>query len=449
MFLVPQLFQHLNRCLESGMRSERALSLSFPYGVVKAQVDESQLQRGVVEFRRLLAVMPGGTVIDHRAPAERGDVEAGSGEQDSNADLPARPIGSLLDGKESVRFWLALPGWGSDGVNLSSDAHASSPARYRREEREVSDPFTGERRRAPLLTLRAQLLVEDQIRPGYERMPLLQVRRAANRQAGYQVDPRYVPPCMMISGWTPLLDWADERARMLAGRRDAQHKACHGPALSKDPLQSCRQVLKLAILGRGTGRFDALMQAPAATPWDIYASMEELVNELQALEPRAGSCARPRYDHDDPLKALEDMGHHLDALSRPDGGAKVVTAEFRREGAWWKCQLSDAFLANQPWHLVIASKETEAKVVENVTLKTQFKLMCPVNEQERGTYGWVLEHAPREGGSAPGCFFRLDEANTASFIKKRTREKRELWLEWSGSPFEFTPTLRVVVADGT
>src|SRR5947208_9754035 len=113
-------------------------------------------------------------------------------------------------------------------------------------------------------------------------------------------DDGYVPPTLLLSGSRALRTRVDALANMVETVRteiiaDLQKV---GFAVDKMRVDQFARVLKLQALNRAGPRLRHLLKAPAATPFQAYLELRDLLSDLAALVPGRDPWAVADYDHD-------------------------------------------------------------------------------------------------------------------------------------------------------
>ena len=192
LFLQPHHLQKLQNAVFDGIFGERKLSMSFSYGVVKAQLSADKLKSGHVLFDALEVALPSGIVF--RFPDE-----ALLPSLDIRAELPKHPNG--------LEVGLALPRLRESGENSIPAGEKRSGVdnrlRYQAIEVEVADENSGTNKQlVQLLMLNGRLAFGHNEFVDEEYFPLVKILHSADEvtDAPRMADPRFVPATLILRG---------------------------------------------------------------------------------------------------------------------------------------------------------------------------------------------------------------------------------------------------------
>ena len=148
LFLQPHHLQRMQKSVFDLVSRERALTWSYPYGLIDAQLSGDDLRAFRVQFTRLRAVMQSGLEINFP----------------ENADLPTVDIKQAFAASTGgFTVYLGVPLWFDSRANTLDGQGGDSRAKliYRVREVECADENTGENPK-PLLVrrLNARILLE-------------------------------------------------------------------------------------------------------------------------------------------------------------------------------------------------------------------------------------------------------------------------------------------------
>lgn len=421
LFLQPHHLQAMQRDVEERIVAERRLGWAYPYGLIEARVSADALENHYLQFDRLRAVMPGGLVVS--VP--------------ENADLPAVSIKEALAGAgPSLTVSLAVPHYlpgRANAVERSDGDDWRVKRRFRVAEVERADENTGENPQVLLVRrINARLLLPGDDAADLETLPILRVTHGVGEDVGLpRIDPRYIPPCLVLSGSPTLREQLRDLASQVeASRRELVTQLTRG-GFSIETLRGVQfeQVLRLRTLNRFAGSLPHLVQAPGVPPFAVYLELRELLGELAALRPDNDQFEAPAYDHDDPGRAFRELQEKIRALLRGAVAASFLKVEFREEDGLLAATLSEEHIDGPTDYFLGIRTNMDAtvlaKLVEN---PDRFKLMVR-SMADRRAWGVRLaeeRHPPHELPAESSLhYFRLLRADSMR-MWERIREEREV-----------------------
>lgn len=205
---------------------ERRLGRAYPYGLLRCEISEDELENMHVHFRRLQAIMPSGVLVD--VPG--------------NAELPTLDIREPFSAADvALTVCLAVPLWNPDRAN-SVDQGTPNPWQlkcfYRVEMTERADENTGQNVRPVLVRkVNTSLVLEGGDHSDLEVLPVLRIVRAAESGGGRpEADQSFIPPCYALGG-SPLLHGMvqDLANQVEANRRELVVQLTRGGASASIP----------------------------------------------------------------------------------------------------------------------------------------------------------------------------------------------------------------------
>jgi predicted component of type VI protein secretion system/pSer/pThr/pTyr-binding forkhead associated (FHA) protein/putative methionine-R-sulfoxide reductase with GAF domain len=235
-------------------------------------------------------------------------------------------IRKLLTGRGSVIVYVGIPASPSGRTSVErprDDVRSSGRKDVLGAEREDSGSEIGmhslESRR-----MQARLLLSGQDHTGLEISPLCRVERLSPRMPP-RIDPRYVPPLLVIDGWPPLLqelrslsnairDMAERLARQLGdgdlslerpfiGDATVQLKTEKTSGQSRpqldEPQDEAERLRKLSALNGLYSCLDGIADPGGRPPAALYAELCSLAAQLEVLNSARLPVELPAYDHED------------------------------------------------------------------------------------------------------------------------------------------------------
>lgn len=436
LFLQPHHLQWMQRTLLGRFADERRLTWAYPYGTVEARLSPDALENMLVRFDRLRVVMPGGMEVS--VP--------------DSADLPALDIKQAFEaGSGSFTVLLGVPLWYAtrgNAIELGGEADWRVKRQYRVAEASAADENTGENPQPVLVRrLNARLLLETDDRTDLETIPVLRVGRGTGDETGLpRQDPAYIPPCMLLAASPTLRDMIRDLANQVEASRSEQLVKLTRGGFSVDTMRGVQfsQMLRLRSLNRFGARLASIWNAPGVTPFEVYLELRELLGDLSALTPDRDQYDAPKYDHDNPAIAFQELVRKIRPLLKAEGQETWLKAEFRREGAVFVVDLTPEHLTVPNEYLLgIKTAQDPRAVAKLVEDPDQFKMMA-FSMTGRKIYGVKLQeerHPPLELPSQVGLhYFRINRAESER-MWDRVKQEKKISLEWpnvDGSDFQVT-----------
>ncbi|MFM9996877.1 MAG: type VI secretion system baseplate subunit TssK [Phycisphaerales bacterium] len=436
LFLQPHHLQWMQRSLLTRFADERRLAWAHPYGVVEARLSADALENMLVRFDALRVVMPSG--LEVHVP--------------EHADLPAFDIKQAFEGTSGgFTVLLGIPLWYASRANameLGAEGDWRVKRQYRVAEATAADENTGENPQTLLIRrLNARLLLETDDRSDLETIPLLRVARGTGEETALpRQDPAFVPACMVLGASPTLRDLVRDFANQVEASRADQRVKLTRAGFSVETMRGVQfsQMLRLRTLNRFGARLSSLWSAPGVTPFELYLELRELLGDLAALVPDPDQYDAPRYDHEAPMIAFQELVRKIRPLLKAEGQETWLKLEFRKEAAAMVAELSPDHLSlPNEYFLGIRTAQDPRAVARLVEDKDQFKLMAG-SMAGRKLYGVKLQeerHPPLELPAQVGLlYFRLNRAESDRMWGQIKTEKK-ISLEWpniEGSDFQVT-----------
>jgi len=370
LFLQPHHIQLMQHLLGAQFAADRRLAWAYPYGMVEYRLSSDALENMLVQFDRLTVVMPGGLIVN--VP--------------ENADLPALPIGERFESSSAAfTINIGVPLWqASRGNTIERGAGGDPRAKriFRVAETEWLDENTGENPQPILLRrINARLLLDEDDQTDLELLPLLRIAHATGEDVGLpRQDPTFIPPCFLLNGSPVLRDLLRNLAHQVeATRGELVNQINRGGAFSWETCRGTQieQVLRLGVINAFAGRLRHTVQAPSASPFEIYLELRELLGGLAALHPDNDQYEAADYDHDSPGVVFHELCAKIRRLLRGTVAAPIMRLPFRREGNLMLAEMSDEHLTRpNEYFLGIKTKQDPSLLARLVENADEFKLMA-------------------------------------------------------------------------
>jgi type VI secretion system protein ImpJ len=291
LFLRPQHFQQQDAYHEWRLSQMSRLLHPYAWGVRHVKVDPDALQTGLLRILELQVVLPDGEL--YNAPAE-------------DELPPPVALGSLAEGAQGqlaeLVFHLALAPLRANGTNMAATrAEADTAVRYYRTPLQAADAYT-DAVSAEVVVLRksARLLADTEPRAHLVSLPLLRLKKTST--GGFEVDGRFVPPCLSIQASPTLFLHLRRLLDVLQAKVDALYGMHREPSKNIIEFRS-GDVASFWLLHTASAAFAGLSHlARHATfhPERLFEKLLELAGSLMTFSKTFTLADLPAYDHINP-----------------------------------------------------------------------------------------------------------------------------------------------------
>ena len=419
-----QTMQHvaLNRIAEG-----RQLALSYPYGVIEAELSADELENMWIRFTRLRVIMPSGVVVN--VP--------------ENAELPAVNIQEIFAASgEAFTMHLAVPLWYPDRANTIERGSGEDPRTkriYTVDEIDRPDENTGENPQpVQVRRINARLVMDHEDHSDLEVLPVLRIAHATGEEVGLpRQDPAFVPPSLVLQGSEVLYGMVRDLANQVEASRKGLFVQMSRAGFNMEGIRGTQfeQVLRLRTLGHFGGRLVTLLQAPSVAPLAVYLELRSFLGELEALHPDREPEDVPDYDHDSPYLAFDEITARIRELIQGAVTAAFLRVPFRREGKAMVADMEEEhFTQPNEYYLGIRTREDPRVLAKLVEDADKFKLMAKTLAG-RAIWGIRLaeeRHPPLGFPAESGLhYFRLERAESPRRWEQIVNDKGMI-IRWEG-----------------
>jgi type VI secretion system ImpJ/VasE family protein len=431
LFLQPQHLQHFQRGVHHHIEQLTRIGNPHAHGVIDMDLAEDDLENFQVRFRRLHAILPGGTLL--RFPEE--------------ADLPVLNIKQAFSsGKESLLVCLALPLWFEERPNVAQDTQnpGEAPVRYAICRRETNDENTGQHPQVvELRRLNARLLIDgpDLRRHDFELLPVLRITRTErqNLPDAPRRDPSFVPGAVSLAGMPGIRELVrDLASRITAVRREFSALLTDNPPFADSfGPESLRHLFRLRILSRFEATLPAQVEAGGIAPFDLYLHLRELLGEFAALEPEQEDFSSAAYDHSNCYPAFAELATRIRKyLTGPRQRYRSV--DFSKEDRRFIAPVSaDLFHEAASFFLAVRSGWNASELVSLVEDSSQFQLLPGEVARDkvavRGIKMKEVRSLPFGLPRDPGLYYFRVLAEESRELWERLTNDSEACIQFSGS----------------
>lgn len=287
LFLRPQHFQQQDAYHEARLAQMSRLLHPYAWGIRHVKIDHDALQTGLLRVIELQAVLPDGELFD--APGE------------DELPLPVS-LPELIQSGGDMVFHLALAPLRASGTNMAANRdEADTAVRYYRSSREVADVYT-DAVTAELVSLRksARLLSDSEPRAHLVSLPVLRIRKTST--GGYELDGRFMPPCLHIQSAPALFLYLRRLLDVLQAKVDALYGLHREPSKNVIEFRS-GDVASFWLLHTASTAFAGLSHLSrhaSLHPERLFEKLLELAGALMTFSRSHTLADLPSYDHLNP-----------------------------------------------------------------------------------------------------------------------------------------------------
>jgi predicted component of type VI protein secretion system len=277
-----------------------------------------------------------------------------------------------------------------------------------------------------------------------EVLPLVRVVRATGEDVGLPAEDReYVAPCMVFNGSVVLREMIRGLVNDVEATRKEVAEQLKRAAFSFDTMRGGQfeQLLRLRTLNRYSANLRALIEAPVATPFEIYVELRELLGELASLNPNRDEFDSSRYQHDNQFLCFRELTGKITGLLKGGVLPSFLKLPFKDVGGILTANFSpEHFSQPNAYFLAIRTKLDPMALTRYVEDGDKFKLM-PLSLATRAIRGIELkEERVAPMGLPAGVdlhYFRLERANSPRIWQQIENEKAAA-IRWTGRELDWS-----------
>lgn len=407
LILTQQHFQQQDRWTGFALQQFASASIAEPWGMLSVAVDEEALATGRMKLEQLKGRFPDGTPVDTTV---------------ADALPPARDLTQLSADRQSVVVLAALALPDANGNNCRFDE--TSLARPRRSYREFArvmdlngtdETEIAAERHAIRLLFDFELHADDTV------CAIARLTRATNGQ--FQVDHRFVPPCLTLASHplhleriNRLVDILQAKSLALGARRSERVDQ-----VTEYGVADVQLFWLLHCIHAAWPQLRLYASHPARPPEHLYATLAQLASALMTFSTGAQLADIPAYDHaraDEVFAKLEAM---IRALLDAIIPSRVVSIGLTRRGpTTWTGQFLDGRIVEgaADWYLSVNAPIPAFELAE------QFPRLCKIGSPDdvehiinSALLGIPLKAVQRVPAAIPvrldNQYFALDSTSTA------------------------------------
>jgi type VI secretion system protein ImpJ len=365
LILTQQHFQQQERWTDFAHREWASAAIAEPWGTLGVEIDEEALPNGRLKLTRLKLRFPDGTLIDTAV---------------SDALPPARDLGQglsppglsppgLSPDTQSVVVLAALPLVNATGSNCRFDE--TTLARPRRSYREfvkvtdlngTSDAEMAAERHAVRLLFDFESYADDTV------CAIARLTRGANGQ--FQVDHRYVPPCLTLAGHPLHVERVNRLADILLAKSTAlgARKSERIEQVAEFGVADVSLFWLLHCMHTYWPQLRLFATHPSQPPERLYCALAQLASVLTTFSTGAQLAQIPPYDHaraDEIFAKLETLVRDLLDTIIPSRVISIVLT--RKTPTTWSGQfLDERLVAGADYYLSVHAAVPPFDLVEQL-----------------------------------------------------------------------------------
>lgn len=361
MFLKPHHFQAAERWARERIREAEDWLQPHDWGLRSVQIDEDALANRTLRVSSCQARFKDGTTVS--VPEE--------------AALDPVELGPALARRERLTAYLAVPAWHPARPNAQREATEDAP-RFLVGPLEQPDENTGgDEEEIEFRNIQARILLDDQLAPGFETLPLARIERSGGDQAPPRIERAYVPPILGLDAWRPLQEdvqalsrqveaWVDQEAAQLTGRK---------VAFDSQVLGDAERILRLSTLNAASAAWRSFLFTRGLHPMAMYTELCRLMGQLAIFGETRKPIRAPGYDHDDIGPAFAIVMAEVRRLLGALGRVPFLKRYFKLEGPRFQVALDpDWTLESSKLYIGVETTEIMDAECDAMIRSTDFKL---------------------------------------------------------------------------
>jgi len=408
LILSQQHFQQQDRWIEFSVQQFVSAAFAAPWGTLSVEVDEEALATGRLKLTRLKARLRDGTPIDTTVS------DTLPGARDLAQGIPA-DLQSVI-----VYAALALPD--ANGNNCRFDESAlARPRRFYREFAKVMDLYGTVETEIAVERHAVRLLFDFEPHADDTVCAVARLTRAANGQ--FQVDHRFVPPCLTLGSHPLLIERVNRLADILQAKSLAlgARRSERVEQVTEYGVADVQLFWLLHCIHSAWPQLRLFSAHPARPPEHLYVTLTQLVGALTTFSTSVQLSDIPAWDHahaENVFARLESMIRELLDAIIP---SRVVPIGLtHRSPTTWTGQFLDERIVDgvSDWYLSINARMAAFDLVE------QFPRLCKIGAPDDVDHivnsalpGIPLKAVQRVPGAIPvrldNHYFSLDSTSPA------------------------------------
>lgn len=393
-FLGPHHFQLADRQARLALKESEDWFQPFSWGVRSIELDLDALANNTICVKSCKARFKDGTRL---SVISDGTIEPSKPEEEDKPDCTISPFELGEDEKKSLPqsgemfVFLGVPALQQGKANVGGTATENAP-RYWVEEVQFEDENrSGNEEVVEVRRIRSRLLISGQDVAGYRVLPLAKFLWSRKEGARPQLDELYVPPLLVIDGWTPLWERVQKLYHHIGMTIDELAFQAVDRAISFEShgTGDAERLLMLWVLNGAYSALESIVFLKGLTPLAVYRELCALVGQLSIFGESRRPPKLPEYDHDNLGPCFDAVIKQIEALMRPLGPRAFEKRYFERDGELLRVDLERAWLSPTKKLFLGVESGLEHEVCVRLLLSTQAKKS--LLDIKMGSAGGVLQ----------------------------------------------------------
>ncbi|MFM0324468.1 type VI secretion system baseplate subunit TssK [Caballeronia glebae] len=356
LILTQQHFQQQERWAEFALGQFTTAALAQPWGTIAVEVDEDALAAGRLKLSRLKLRFPDGTPID------------------TSIAQPLPPARDLTQGvnaeRQSVTVLAALALPDANGNNCRMDETTlTRPRRSYREFIKVVDTNGTDESEIAAERHAVRLLFDFEPHADDTVCAIARLTRSTSGQ--FQLDRRYVPPCLSLGAHALHVERIGRIADILLAKSLAlgARRSERIEQVAEYGVADVQLFWLLHCIHAAWPNLRFLASNPNLPPERLYTVLAELASALMTFSTSSQLTDIPSYDHgraDEVFAEIETMIRNLLDAIIP---SRVVPVDLVHENATtWRGKILDTRIAEgaADWYLSVSSTLPAFELVERI-----------------------------------------------------------------------------------
>ncbi|OLL28237.1 type VI secretion system-associated protein [Burkholderia sp. SRS-W-2-2016] len=407
LILTQQHFQQQDRWTGFALQQFATASLAEPWGVLGVAVDEEALAAGRIKLELLKGRFPDGTPVDTTM---------------ADALPPARDLTQVSADRQSIVVLAALALPDANGNNCRFDETTlARPRRTYREFAKVTDLNGTNETEIAAERFAIRLLFDFEPHADDAVCAIARLTRASTGQ--FQIDHRFVPPCLTLAAHPLHLERINRLADILQAKSLAlgARRSERIDQVAEYGVADVQLFWLLHCIHTAWPQLRLYASHPARPPEQLYITLAQLASALMTFSMGTQLTDIPAYDHaraDEVFAKLEStIRTLLDAIIP----SRVVSIGLARKGpTTWTGQFLEERIVEgaADWYLSVSAPMPVFELVE------QFPRLCKIGSPDdvehiinSALLGIPLKAVQRVPAAIPvrldNQYFALDSTSTA------------------------------------
>ena len=390
LFLRPQHFQQQDQYHEHRLHQHAMALQPYLWGLGTLEVDEDALRNSTLRVLKLSLLFQDGEL--YNAPP--------------HDDLPpAIDLSHVPQSQPAITYHAALPVFMPYGANCAAVDAPNGAARFGPRNLSTPDLYTqAALAELTFLNKTLRLVADSEPRDSYVSFPLLKLRRRAT--GGFELDPRFVPPCLSINSAPALF----QQLRSLLDALQAKVGALYGH--HREPSKNVIEFRSgdmssfwlLHTASSACATLSHYLHHPQLHPERLYEQLLGLAGALMTFSKSHTLADLPSYTHGDAGPQFAKVHGIIRELLDTVISSKyfAIALELVKPSYYRGILDSGKIDDKTAFYLAVSADMPALELVEAVPLR--FKLGAPDDVDkfvQSAMPGVALKHAPQVPAAVP------------------------------------------------